>query len=359
MTFIEFIACAVLVLMAGFMSTAEIALFSLSRFQLRELRDRFRPIHRKIKKLLSDPSGLLATILVVNEMLNIAISTIITQALSRYPEVVTPFSESIAPQWAQQAIIGTLIAAPVILFFCEITPKVIAARANQLMAALTAGPLLAIYTAFIPIRTVLTRTASVVLWGLGQKTGGILGQEGHPSVLREEDFMVMVEQGRKEGAIDQSELDLIKNVFELDNTLVKEVYTPLQRVFTLTETTPVRAATAALREQRNLRIPVISAGRRQITGVLYAKDLLRAKLDPTLGSVPIGELTHKPLTVPPTMRLNALFRRFKQLKTHVAIVTGDHGESLGVITMDDVLDVLFEELLQHKPAAAAKGVSAK
>src|SRR4051812_38587687 len=114
------------------MSGSEIALFSLSRFQIRELKEHFRPAYRKIKKLLGDPGGLLITILVTNELVNISLSTLIAEAISESwrddrrggLRSLTGWILPGVPDWIAQALIGTLITAPIVLFLCEITPKV-------------------------------------------------------------------------------------------------------------------------------------------------------------------------------------------------------------------------------------------
>jgi putative hemolysin len=352
---IELLICAVLVLISAYLSSSEIALFSLSRFQLRSLKERFRASHRKIKRLLADPGGLLVTILVINEIVNIALSSIITGSIARNPKA--DFLQALPiPVWALNTVLGLLITTPIVLFFCEITPKVVAARANRLIAPLTAGPLTVIYEIFKPVRLTLQFIVKrVARWTTRQKkalpASGQPNQEDQtdPKLLRESDFMMMIEEGHKEGAIQQSELDLIKNVFELDDTTVGEVFTPLVQVQTLSEKTTLRNSLNTMRSQKYSRIPITAANstgsRRQVVGVLYSKDLLRAKLEPELMSLTVDTIMRRPLFVSPAIRLNALFRKFKQQKTHMGVVQGPGGEALGIVTMSDVLDALFEDLL--------------
>src|SRR4051812_23248598 len=115
----EFLICAALVGTSAFMSSAEIALFSLSRFQLRALKEGDRSPHRKIKRLLADPAGLLITILVVNEIVNIALSAIVTDVIARSDGLrgailsVLPFD---VPRWAMDTVLGVLCISPVVLF---------------------------------------------------------------------------------------------------------------------------------------------------------------------------------------------------------------------------------------------------
>ncbi len=354
MTQLESILFLALICVSAFMSASEVALFSLSRFQLRALKERFRPSHKRIKRLTGDPGGLLVTILVGNELVNIAISAMIATSVARAAWVEGLHTSLLpaTPDWAFQTVVGTLIAAPILLILCEITPKVIAARANQMVAPLVSGPMSAFYDFLRPLRFVLSRISQLVA-GMG-RNGGARNPPHKNHVLKEEEFLSMLEEGHKEGAIDESEMELIRNVFELDDATAREVMTPLGLVFTLPASAPVSAGLAALKSEKYARIPVIGASRKQVVGVLYAKDLLRAKLDPDRATVPLSELMRKPFLVPPTLRLNALFRRFKQSQTHIAVVQGESGEAIGIVTMADVLDALFDSLLPDEDDQAPK-----
>jgi putative hemolysin len=345
MTLFETVLILALVFASAYMAASEIALFSLSRFQLRAMKERQRSNYRKIKKLLSDPGGLLITILVINEILNIAISTLITGSIAhvdtfKQPQFLSRFFEF--PDWAFHALIGTLIAAPILLLLCEITPKTIAARANQLIAPLTVDAIDLVYDLFKPVRALLRQFVALVSrWsGAPSAPHGAASQQ----TLKESDFMMMIEEGQKEGAIQASEVELIKNVFEFDDTTVSSVFTPIAQVRFLPVKTTIRQALVAVRGQSFSRIPITGKHRRDVVGILYSKDLLRAKLENRQMDESVAELMLDPVFVAPSMKLNALFRRFKQQKTHMAVVQKTSGDALGIITMSDVLDVLFDDL---------------
>jgi len=331
---LELLLCALLIFCSAYISASETALFSLTRFQLRFLKENFRPVHRKIKRLLSDPGGLLITLLVVNEVFNIALSALITKTVSKSHYSV-PHSLSSLPNWAFNAALGILISTPIILFVCEITPKVVGARANKLVATLAAGPLTLIYAVFKPVRFILKHIIMMI--------SNTTTRSDEP-ILKESEFLLMVEEGHKEGAIQENELELIRNVFELDNTSVSEVATPLSQVLSLPATTPIRDAFSAIRSQRYSRIPIVGANKKEVVGILYSKDLLRTKLNHEVEIAPVATLMRKPHFVSSTMKLNHLFRTFKQNKTHMAIVKNSLDEVVGVVTMSDVLDALFEDL---------------
>lgn len=349
----EQLVCVALIFCSAYMSASETALFSLSRFQLRHLKENFRPAHRKIKRLLGDPGGLLITILVCNEMVNIAISTLFAGAIARnwkpthkwmVKNLPSSWLEAVPP-WAMQMALGILITTPILLFLCEITPKGIGARMNQVVAPLSAGPMLWIYEGMRPVRSVLKRLISLVSRLLGQEDPHRHDAEtGDKTLLKEDEFMLMIEEGHKEGAIHSSELGMIRNVLNLDDVTVEEAYTPITQVHSLSMHTTIKGALTFIHQNRFSRIPITGPSRRDIVGILYAKDLLRAKLETPGSMTTISTIMRKPLSVNPTMRLNTLFRKFKQSKTHIAIVQKDSGEALGIVTMDDVLDILFEDL---------------
>jgi CBS domain containing-hemolysin-like protein len=339
MTPFSLLACLVLICISAYMSSAEIALFSLSRFQIRSMKETFGSGHRKIKKLLSDPGGLLVTILVVNEVVNIALAAIITEAVSRHS-----FSGFLGrfPSWAVNTFLGLIITTPIALILCDATPKVIGAKANRLVATLGIGPLHFIYDIFKPIRSILTFIVNSVSTGRFHSSKS---SEKEQPMLKESEFLMMVEEGKKEGAIEESEYELIQNVFELDDTTVAQVYTPMNQAQVVTATATLKDVLISMRNERHSRIPVVTSNRKKVVGILYTKDLLRAKLDPSNMSMPVEEVMRKPFTVAPTTRLNALFRKLKQQKTHMAIVQSQTGESIGIVTMTDVLEALFGEML--------------
>jgi putative hemolysin len=351
---LELIFCLVLVFISGYISSSEIALFSLSRFQLRAIKEHLRPsVYQTVRKLLADPGGMLVTILVLNELVNISLSAIITGSVAsvEHADPLLETASTLLPSWAIHSLLGTLITAPIVLFFCEITPKVIGAKANQLIASLTAEPLGMLYTAFKPVRTAL---GWILLKAFRLRSGShphrSLAEGANERVVKESDFLLMLEEGHREGSIRENELGLIKKVFELDDTTVMDSLKPLAAVVTIPEQTTVKAALNLIRNQKYSRIPVVNAAKK-VVGILYAKDLLRAKLDPELLPLSISVVMRKPLFVNQQLRLNSLFRKFKRERTHLAVVQSDRGETLGIVTMGDVLDTLFEELLDEEDEA--------
>jgi putative hemolysin len=370
MNTLETLICAALTLTSAFLSASEVAIFSLSRFQLRSLRERFKGSWRLIRRLLSQPGGLLTTLLVTNELVNISLSTLITEAVNdawnaaKSGESASSFFTLLAlikknylltlPEWLFQLIIGTLITTPVLLLVCEATPKVIAARANLIIALIAAKPLTILHRIMFPARIALSRILRVVYWALGTRDKSSPGKPGaepqSPHRLREEDFLSMVEQGHAEGAIQTEELELIRKVFELDDRRVEDIVTPLSQIKSISSNTTVTEALALMKHGTPFsRLPVYKHGSpSKVVGVLYSKDLLIARLDSSLEKESVQAMMRKPFVISPQIKLGNLFRRFKQSQTHMAVVENQDGTATGIVTMTDVLEALFEEFLESE-----------
>ena len=343
----------ILIAISGFLNGSEVALFSLSKIQLKTIREKFKSPHRKIRKLLGDPAGLLASILIANEVVNIALSSLISSAISgshEHPWLIALAHGPLAglPEWAVDLIFGTLITAPILLFFCEITPKIVSARVNTLIAPAVATPMTALYRLLAPVRfgiRIVEATTKKIMPGT-HREGPMISTSAK---LREEDFISLVEEAQKEGTVQSTELGLIRNVFDLDDTPVSEIATPLSRVFMLPQTTTIGQALSSMKEgsmgHRYSRIPVYGKSRQEVVGVLYSKDLLVSRHERADPLTPISELMWKPFTVSAQVQLNSLFRKLKRQRTHLAIVTSSAGIPIGIVTMNDVLEAILDELL--------------
>jgi putative hemolysin len=163
-------------------------------------------------------------------------------------------------------------------------------------------------------------------------------------LLKEQEFLYLLEEGHREGAIRASELELIRNVFELDDTAVSEIYTPIAQVATIPAGITGREALQRFKGKRYSRVPVVDATAHKVIGILFTKDLLFQKMNPIELNHPIDAIVHRPLIVAPSTRLNVVFRRMREMRAHMAVVETKPGHAVGVVTMHDVLDAIFEEL---------------
>ncbi len=338
MGFFMGVSCFLLVIFSAFLCASEIALFSLSKLQIRSFREKNRALHQKIKALLSDPSGLLFTLLALNEVMSVTLTAIITSSVVQSHLQPPQFLASL-PQWQFEALIGSALSAPLILVFCELTPKVLGAKLNQEIASFATRPLWIIHQLMLPLRLRLQRLI------YGRKA---LATTHNPvteePILKEQDFLRMLEEGHQQGAIQANELELIRNVFHLDNTVLTEIATPLKQAFCWPEELTLQEALAQMQHQRFSKIPIQNTARKEIIGIVYAKDLLRFRLEPEAAHQSVRQIMRPPLFVAASSQANSLFRKFKENKFHMAFLKNPQGETLGLITMHDLLECLFADL---------------
>ncbi len=317
--------CIFLISCSFVLSSSEIAIFSLSRVQLKKIKDQSEPVFRRIRTLIGDSVGLLITVLLFNEIVNISLASIITSTW------VAPLDLGIR----EATLLGVAITTPVILFCCELTPKVIATRANRMIISLFLPVLYVLYLLTRPL------VALIRLFLPSQPV-----PELHK--LHEEDFIILAEEQTETGNLNETELELIKNVFEMDDTRVEQIATPIRKVFTLPSHLNLEQSyQAILREKAYSRIPIHGGSKEEIVGVLNTKDIVELKVRAEARNESIMTLSNDPLIVPGSISIDALFRKMKNKKVQVAFIKNTAGKVTGLITLQDILDTLVEEAFEE------------
>jgi putative hemolysin len=319
------LACLILISFSFIFSSSEIAIFSLSRLQLKKIKDQSEPLFQRIRTLINDSFGLLITVLFFNEIVNISLASLIT---SNYIE---PLSLS----WKWQTLLGVLVTTPIMLIFCELTPKVVATRANQLIISLFLPILYAFYIASKPM-------ASVVKFFFPKQPI----KELHN--LHEEDFIIIAEEQTETGHLHETELELIKNIFQMDDTRVEQLVTPIRRITTVPSTCSLeQASRMILRDKIYSRVPVYGSNKEDIVGVLNTKDLVGARIHPEMNQESVMSIAKEPLIVSSQLSLETLFKKMKSKKVQVAFTKNIQGKITGMITMQDILDAVIEEAFEE------------
>ncbi len=310
---------------AGF-SASETALFSLPRPRARAMR-RQGGAGARISGLLERPRRLITSILMGNEIVNIAASALFTGAVVAH---LPPGGRWLAPA----------LMTPLLMVFGEITPKSLAARHPERFSRLLAYPVSAFAIVVSPLR-----------WVFLQMANGVLSCMGAPprdpqSILMEDEFLHLVDAGHAEGELEEGERELIHNVFGFHDRTAADVAAPRTDLECWEIGLPVAEAIARVRAATHSRIPVFEGDRDRIVGVLYVKDFLRQAGRKRFGPEERLEkrMLRAPLVVPGGMKLDRLFRRFRHERTHLAIVQDEFGGTLGLVTMTDLLEEIFGEI---------------
>ena len=310
----------VLLVLSGFFSGSEIALFSISQTRARSLLDEGRRGAQALVSLKSNPERLLITILIGNNVANIG-------------------AASVATYWATEAFgsagvgVATGVMTLLVLFFGEVAPKSFAVR-NAVRLSLGAAPFLqALQRVLSPI---VRPIEALTKWMLPRAKGG-------PGGVSELEIRRMSQMAYLAGMIDQRELRLVEQAFLLDTTKARDAMTPRVEIFAWPETHTLAEVADQLPSVPYSRIPVYKDSVDRITGVVHLRDLYQA-LSAGRGSSPIREMAREPFVVPESMPLSALLEEFQNRRLHIGIVVDEYGGTDGLITLEDILEELVGEI---------------
>ncbi len=320
----EILVLFVLLFLSGFFSGSETALISLNKFRVRKLVEAGAKNGDIVERLLENPDKLLATILVGNNLVNIAAAAIAT---------------SMAMTFFGSAGIGvaTGVMTLLVLVFGEITPKGFATKNAEKISLGVARPIDLLVKILYPIVVVLEILTNPLLKILG---GDI--QKGAPFIT-EEELRMLVDVSEEEGVIEKEEAEMIESVFEFGDTAVTEVMTPRVDMECIEIEADINEAIHLVVESRHSRIPVFEENIDKIVGVLYSRDLLGLLKDGRL-KTHISEAMRSTYFVPETKKLDYLLREFQKKKIQVALVVDEYGGTSGMVTLEDVLEEIVGEI---------------
>lgn len=310
-----------LLLLSGFFSGAETALVALSRGRVDGLLSEQKRGAYALSQLKKDPSRMLITILIGNNLVNIGASAMATVLATEWLGAMGP-----------GVAVGVLTI--LILIFGEITPKTLATRYAERISLTVAPLLMLLMWLLTPLVWLFSRFTSWV--------HRMAGDQIDPVVTRSE-LINMAGHGEKEGTIEHDEREMIERVFAFNDLLAQDVMTIRQEVFSLDSNCTVEDALSEILEQRYTRIPLHDENRDEVTGVVYMRDLLMAKVSGREGE-PLQNIANIPLYVPHNQPLDELFGEMTRNNRQIAMVVDDDGLLVGVATVEDLLEELVGEI---------------
>lgn len=315
----EWILLLVLLIMSGLFSGSETALISLNRLKIHHLVKNGVPNAALVEKLISDPNKLLSTILVGNNIVNISASALVT---------------SIALRLFGQAGVGIAVAilTILILIFGEITPKAYAASNNERVALRIARLIKWAEILFSPVVKVLGLITAKLLNFLGDKSSN------GKVTITEEEIITLLGLGKTQGSIEPSEEEMIASVFDLNDTLVREVMIPRVDIVGVPAEDSLRKAWNIIVDTNHSRIPVFSNGVDNIIGILYTKDLI--KYVDFLEEKTVRDIMREPYFVPETKNVSELLKDLKRERVHISVVLDEYGGTAGLVFLEDLIETI-------------------
>ena len=311
-----------LLILSAFFSATETAFTSLNRTRLKLLADDGKKSAKKALKHADNYDRLLYTILIGNNIVNLTLATISTLL---FRSIITN-SESLS------ATLSTIISTIAVLIFGEITPKTLAKEFPEKVAMFVA-PIMDFFTIILyPLNLVFTG------WKLLLKKVFKFKSE---DVITEQELLTYVEEANEDGTLDNNETELISSAIEFNDAEVGDILVPRVNVIAVEENTPMKDIRLVFSEHGFSRLPVYRGSIDTIIGMIHEKDFYAAY---TSGATDIKGIVTSMALATEHMKISDLLRSMQKQKVHMATVVDEYGGTLGIVTLEDILEELVGEI---------------
>ena len=323
-TAIILVCIALLLVCSAAFSASEVALFSLTPTQLRDLKERGGQWGRNVLELLSKPRRLLATILIANNLVNVGVVILSTVAVASMLEIDR------MPEYLVFAI-QVLAVTAVLLLLGEVMPKVYATANSMRVVQLLAGPLIVLRFILKPVSETLVRSTTWIEKRYQKRAGRNISVDalGHALELT------------KDASTTAEEQRILRGIVKFGNIDVKQVMRPRTEVVAFNREIGFKQLLASIVDSGFSRVPVYEETLDRVVGMLHIKDVL-----PHIHQEDFAwhELLRDPYFVPENKKLDDLLKEFQHEKVHVAVVVDEHGGTSGLITLEDVIEEIVGDI---------------
>lgn len=311
----------VLLILSAFFSAVEVAFVSLTDARVEAIVKRKMPRAKLIKKLKSRPRKLLVTILIGNNIVNIGAAS---------------FATVVATSLFESSVVGitTGVMTLLVLIFGEIIPKSLAANHPKKFASISA-----------PILHVLEIVGYPIILIFEWITNIFAGKH-RPDKISEEELRAMAKAGKKQGSIENYEEFILHRLFEMNDIEVGDIMTKRNKINYVKDNITIDEVADVMADKPHTRYPVISKNLDDVVGLALAKDAL-AEFNNDHEDRSIKKITRPILRVSVNMKIDLLMKKFQKEKTHMALVTDKKNKTLGLVTLENVLEELVGEIIDE------------
>ena len=324
LTIIALIGIALMLGVSACMSASEVALFSLSPTQLRDLKERGGISGQRVLDLLAKPRRLLATILVMNNFANVGITVLSTVAMNglfefnRMPDYLV---------FTIQVVAVTFI----ILLFGEVLPKVFATSNAIRVSQMFSGSLVALRVFWSPVNEALIRSTGFIEKRYRKRGTQSIGVDalGHALELT------------KDASTTAEEQRILKGIVKFGAIEARQVMRPRTEMIAFDKELSFKELLSAIIESGFSRVPVYEGTLDKVVGVLHIKDVV-PHIDAT--DLEWSKLLRDPYFIPENKKLDDLLKEFQSKKVHLAVVVDEYGGTSGIITLEDVIEEIVGDI---------------
>lgn len=315
------ILIVVLVLLGGFFAGSETAFSNCNRIRIKSRAEDGEASAKRVEKVLTKFDKALVTLLIGNNVVHV---------------LATSSATVLAIQWfgAYGSLLSTVIMTLVIFIFSETIPKNIAKANSDRFAEAVSGILYGLMVLLTPVAACFTALSN----GLKK----LFASKGSEPAMTEDDFKSMIETIEDEGALESEESELIQSALVFSDTTVYDVLTPRVRITGIDRRDNAEIYQEKIRQATFSRLPVYDPDMDHIVGILNTKTYMLHLL--RNGECRLEDVMSEPYFVPPTMDVHTLFQEMCKRKHHMAVVLDEWGGTLGLVTMEDILESLVGDI---------------
>lgn len=323
---IEYIILIVTIILSAFFSGSEVAIVATSKIKAEQLVQKKERNAKILLKLKQKPNEALITILIGNNIMNVASSAIATK---------------IAIQTFNNISLGIItgIMTLIILTFGEIIPKTFVNKNHKKIALMISPVILATYYLFYPI----VKSFAYMSYALNK----IMKNTQEDPLVTESEIKYLIQVGEKEGEINQNEKNIINKVFKLDDVTVSKIMTPANKIFSLDWNLTVEQATPLIIEHGYTRIPVHTATKNNIKGIITIQDVI-GEIYKGNNEIKLKSIISPAYFVNKYKKLDETLKELQIRNYHVAIVLDNNKTVIGLLTVEDILEELVGEIFDEE-----------
>lgn len=323
----------ILIASSAFLMAAETGMLAASRFKLRHLASSGLKRAALALKILEHPEKLLGAILVGNNIVQAALSALIT---------------ALAIAWVGErgVIYATFIIAALVLFFCELVPKSYSSRHPERVSLWLAWPVYIWLLVFTPIVKCITFFSNPLLRLMGA------GEMKPAPSISEDELKTIIRMGEEEGVVPKEKRRILHRVLEMSDLYVREIMVPRTRIKAIDVDTPIKDVVALFKDAGFSRMPVYKETLDNVVGVVHVKDIMNYW--DTEKPFNLADVMRKPFFVPDSAKAERLLEEFRRSRSHIAIVVDEYGGIEGLATMEDILEEIVGEIQDEHDEEADK-----
>jgi putative hemolysin len=330
----------ILTLLNGFFVLSEIALISVRKTRVAELARQGNKRARVIQQLHRNPESLFAT-----TQVGVSIITIVASAFAgaSIAEKLVPYIANIpihfvsAHAYNFSFIIVVALVTYLSLIIGELVPKSLGLRYAETFSLYASYPIWVLSKIISWLIAFLTGSSNLILKIFKDSTSFSEGR------LSEEEIRALIAEGRKAGSIEAHEHSIIENVFDFSDLNVEKIMVPRNNIVAIDANDPIKEIIHKAIESGYSRIPIYQGGVNNIIGVLYTKKLLAA-FDREADSLDLKDYLVPPYFVPGAMKISDVLHLLQRKRAHLALVTDEHGDIQGLVTLEDILEEIVGEI---------------